>query len=295
MHDTNQHNTTNDKMIYFQTHEIESWINEDAPLLDLTGHLLEINNQPARLSVKSRHATRLTMMEEAARIFELLGAEIKLQLPSGIDVTAETEILLVDGRADALHRGWKVAMNLLEYLCGVATHTAKMVAEVEAVGHIPLLVTRKHLPGMKKPMIKAISNGGAHPHRLGLSETILIFENHLNIIGGRDALKEKIPQIQQAACEKKISVECDTLKHALQAAQAGADLIQFDKIEVDSLSQWIAQLKNNYPHVKVIIAGGINQQNIRCYAQSGVDGIVLSSLYHAKPADLGVTITPLIK
>ncbi|MBO1924934.1 hypothetical protein [Thiomicrorhabdus sp. 6S3-12] len=68
-----QLNTNNDKMIYFQTHEIESWINEDAPLLDLTGHLLEINNQSARLTVKSRHATRLSMMEEAARIFELLG------------------------------------------------------------------------------------------------------------------------------------------------------------------------------------------------------------------------------
>nr|WP_243755458.1 hypothetical protein [Thiomicrorhabdus sp. 6S3-12] len=216
-------------------------------------------------------------------------------MPSGIDVPAETEILRVDGRADALHRGWKVAMNLLEHLCGVATHTAKMVAEVEAVSNIPLLVTRKHLPGMKKPMIKAISNGGAHPHRLGLSETILIFENHLNIIGGRDALHDKIPQLQQSACEKKISVECDTVQQAQQAAQAGADLIQFDKVEVDTLSQWTAQLKNNFPQLKVIIAGGINQQNVRRYAQSGVDGIVLSSLYHAKPADLGVSILPLAK
>ena len=277
-------------MIFFQTHEIEAWINEDAPLIDLTSHLLEIHEQQAILTVRTRHATRLTLMEEAARIFEILGAQVCLQLPSGKDVESQKIILQIKGRADALHRGWKVAMNLLEYFCGIATQTAQMVAEVQAVSDIPLLVTRKHLPGMKKPMIKAILSAGAHPHRLGLSETILVFENHLNIIGGRDAIAEQIPLIKTAACEKKISIECDTLEQAIQAAQAGADLIQFDKIELNQLAQWVKQLKAQYPLLTIIIAGGITPQNIQDYAKTGVDGIVLSSVYHAKPADLGVTI-----
>ncbi|WP_321325965.1 ModD protein [Thiomicrorhabdus sp.] len=277
-------------MIFFQTHEIEAWINEDAPLIDLTSHLLEIHEQQAILTVRTRHATRLTLMEEAARIFEILGAQVCLQLPSGEDVESQKIILQIKGRADALHRGWKVAMNLLEYFCGIATQTAQMVAEVQAVSDIPLLVTRKHLPGMKKPMIKAILSAGAHPHRLGLSETILVFENHLNIIGGRDAIAEQIPLIKTAACEKKISIECDTLEQAIQAAQAGSDLIQFDKIELNQLAQWVKQLKAQYPLLTIIIAGGITPQNIQDYAKTGVDGIVLSSVYHAKPADLGVTI-----
>lgn len=277
-------------MIFFQTHEIEAWINEDAPLIDLTSHLLEIHEQQAILTVRTRHATRLTLMEEAARIFEILGAQVCLQLPSGKDVESQQIILQIKGRADALHRGWKVAMNLLEYFCGIATQTAQMVAEVQTVSDIPLLVTRKHLPGMKKPMIKAILSAGAHPHRLGLSETILVFENHLNIIGGRDAIAEQIPLIKTAACEKKISIECDTLEQAIQAAQAGADLIQFDKIELNQLAQWVKQLKAQYPLLTIIIAGGITPQNIQDYAKTGVDGIVLSSVYHAKPADLGVTI-----
>lgn len=277
-------------MIFFQTHEIEAWINEDAPLVDLTGHLLGVESQTAELTVRTRHSTRLTMMEEAARIFEILGAEVVHCAQSGQDVDAGAVILEAVGRADALHRGWKVAMNLLEYLCGVATHTAQMVAQVKAVANIPLLVTRKHIPGMKKPMSKAILNGGAHPHRLGLSETILVFENHLNLIGGREALNEKIPAMQAAACEKKISVECDTIEQAQQAAQAGADLIQFDKVAVETLQTWVTQLKQTYPALKVVIAGGVNPQNVEAYAQSGVDGIVLSSVYHAKPADLGVTI-----
>ncbi|MBN2647308.1 MAG: ModD protein [Thiotrichales bacterium] len=280
-------------MIFFQTHEIEAWINEDAPLVDLTSQLLGIAEQPACLRITCRHPTRLTMMEEASRIFQLLGAEVRHCTPSGCDVAAGSVILEVIGRSDALHRGWKVAMNLLEYLCGIATHTAQMVARVEAIKPIPLLVTRKHLPGMKKPMIKAILDGGAHPHRLGLSETILIFENHLNVIGGRPALTDKLPKMQMAACEKKISVECDTLEQAQAAAQAGCDLIQFDKIPVNTLTPWVSELKDQFSHLKVVIAGGVNLENIQDYARSGVDGIVLSSVYHAKPADIGVTIQPL--
>lgn len=280
-------------MIFFQTHEIEAWINEDAPLVDLTGHLLGIEHQPSELTIRTRHKTRLTLMEEAARIFEILGAEVKYFTPSGEDVQSGKVILRAVGRADALHRGWKVAMNLLEYLCGVATLTANMVKQVEAVSQIPLLVTRKHIPGMKKAMTKAILNGDAHPHRLGLSETILVFENHLNIIGERETLNHKIPAIQAAACEKKISVECDTYDQALQAANAGADLIQFDKVPVDELIEWNLNLKQQFPTVKVLIAGGVNLDNVQDYAKSGVDGIVLSSVYHAKPADLGVQIVPL--
>lgn len=277
-------------MIFFQTHEIEAWINEDAPLIDLTSYLLDIKEQPSRLTVRTRHATTLTLMEEAARIFELLGAEVGIMLPSGKQVEKDQTILQVTGRADALHRGWKVAMNLLEYFCGIATQTAQMVGEVEAVSTIPLLVTRKHIPGTKKQMIKAILSGGAHPHRLGLSETILVFENHLNIIGGREALVGKIPVMKIAACEKKVVIECDSLEQALHAAQAGAELIQFDKVEVNSLTDWVKQLKTEYPLLTTIIAGGITPNNIKAYAQTGVDGIVLSSVYHAKPADLGVTI-----
>ena len=275
-------------MIFFQTHEIEAWINEDAPLVDLTSYLLEINKQPSLLTVRTRHTTTLTLMEEAARIFELLGAQVCLQLPSGKQVETGQIILQVKGRADALHRGWKVAMNLLEYFCGIATQTAQMVAEVETVSNIPLLVTRKHIPGTKKQMIKAILSGGAHPHRLGLSETILVFENHLNIIGGREALVDKIPIMKIAACEKKIVIECETLEQALHAAQAGAELIQFDKVDVKLLPNWVKKLKTDYPLLSIIIAGGITPNNIRSYAQTGVDGLVLSSVYHAKPAHLSV-------
>lgn len=277
-------------MIFFTTQEIEQWINEDAPLLDLTSHLLHISSQPSRLTVVTRHPTRLALTEEAGRIFELLGCTIKHVLPSGQDVPAKTTILTVEGPAAALHRGWKVAMNLLEYLCGVATHTAEMVKRAKECSNTPLFVTRKHTPGIKKPLLKAVLAGGAYPHRLGLYETVLIFTNHLNLVGGRDRVPELIANMRAAACEQKITIECDDLEQAVQAAKAGVDSIQFDKVSPEELTAWCVELKTRFPHLTILAAGGVRLDNVQAYARTGADGIVLSSVYHAKPADLGVTI-----
>ncbi|WP_339137423.1 MAG: ModD protein [Candidatus Electrothrix sp. GW3-4] len=278
-------------MIFFTTEEIEQWINEDAPLVDLTSHLLGLNNQPGILQIATRHPTRVALTEEAGRIFEILGCCVRNICPSGEDVPAQSVLLSAEGPAGALHRGWKVAMNLLEYMCGVATHTAEMVNKVREYSDIPLLVTRKHQPGLKKPLIKAILAGGAVPHRLGLSETILIFANHLNLLGGRAALPALLADMKAAACEQKITVECDDLDQAVQAAEAGTDAVQFDKVSPQDLSTWCPELKASFPNLVVLSAGGVGPENVQDYARTGVDGIVLSSVFHAKPADLGVTIS----
>ena len=280
-------------MIFFSNAEIESWINEDAPMLDLTSHLLGIGAQPAALTVRARHPVCVALTEEAGRLFELLGAEVSLLAPSGRRMEQGDTVLAVRGRADALHRGWKVAMNLLEHACGVATRTAEMVDKVHVAANIPLLITRKHLPGVKKTLTKAILAGGAVPHRLGLSETILIFENHLNLLGGRARLPELICGMKASACEKKIMVECDTLAQAMQAIEAGADGIQFDKASPAQLMDWCEQIRNRDPSIAVLAAGGIRPDNAEDYALTGVHGLVLSSVYHAPPADLEVRIVAL--
>ena len=280
-------------MVFFSNSEIEAWINEDAPLVDLTSHLLGIGAQPAALTVRARQAVCVALTEEAGRLFTMLGAEVSLLAPSGCRLDKGEILLSVRGPADALHRGWKVAMNLLEHACGVATRTAGMVEKVRLAANIPLLITRKHLPGVKKVLIKSILAGGAVPHRLGLSETILIFENHLNVLGGWSRLPELIGGMRAAACEKKIMVECDTLAQALQAIDAGADGIQFDKASPAQLMDWCEQIKARSPGIAVLAAGGIRPENVEDYALSGVHGLVLSSVYHAPPADLEVRIVAL--
>ncbi len=277
-------------MVFFHTRDIEAWIEEDAPSIDLTTELLGIASIPAVLRVRPREAVRVALTEEAARIFEVLRADVTHVLPSGSDAEPGTLLLEARGDAGALHRGWKVAMNLLEHGCGVATRTAAFVERARVVSDVPILATRKHWPGIKKPLVKAVVAGGGHPHRLGLSETVLIFENHVRLLGGRAALATAIGRIRAAACEKKIGVECHDRVQANDAIAAGADMVQFDKVPAVALAEMCAELKRAHPGVTLLAAGGIDLGDVAAYAASGVDGIVLSSVYAAKPSDLSVTI-----
>jgi molybdenum transport protein len=97
--------------------------------------------------------------------------------------------------------------------------------------------------------------------------------------------------MKATACEQKITVECDDLDQAVQATEAGADAVQFDKVSPQDLSIWCSELKASFPNLIILSAGGVGPQNVQDYARTEVDGIVVSSVFHAKPADLGVTIS----
>jgi molybdenum transport protein len=186
---------------------------------------------------------------------------------------------------------WKVGQNILDNCSGIATKTRKMVDVVKSYNpNMAVLTTRKGFPGTKTLATKAIMAGGAMPHRLGLSETILVFKQHLNFIGGFEGLIDKLPQIKAECCEKKIIVEAATLEQAVSLCQAGVDGIQFDKMSAEELTGAVERLRNEFPSGILLAAGGINETNISKYAQTNVNGIITTSLYSAKPIDIGVKI-----
>ena len=141
-------------------------------------------------------------------------------------------ILQAQGPANTLLRAWKVGQNLLEFTCGIATLTHQVVQAVQTVdASVAVLTTRKHAPGVRKLALKATLSGGAMPHRLGLGETILIFPQHRALMGGWEEVARAIARHKYALCrrEKKIVIEAADLDEAYSAAQAGADVVQFDK------------------------------------------------------------------
>ncbi|MPN64172.1 hypothetical protein SDC9_211943 [bioreactor metagenome] len=99
-----------------------------------------------------------------------------------------------------------------------------------------------------------------------------------------------MPSIKSECCEKKVIVEADSIEQAFQLCQAGADGIQFDKIPLNELQPACDEIKSEYPGVVLMAAGGINESNVCDYAKINIDGIVTTSLYHAKPIDIGVRI-----
>lgn len=278
---------------YISDHDIDRFIEEDAPYGDLTTHLLGIGEKQGKIVYTAREETTLCCTEEAARLLVKAGLQVIRVLPSSTQVPAGTRFLEAAGSAASLHAGWRAALNLLEYASGVATRTARMVKAARTVNpDVNVVTTRKSFPGTKKIVMKAILAGGALPHRLGLSETILVFAQHTTFLGGLDEFLKTIPSLRAKAKETKIVVEASNAEEAVRIARGGVDVVQIDKVKPVDLVPLVRELREANPTIAVSAAGGINEANIAEYAATGVDLIVLSSVYFGKPADIAVKILP---
>lgn len=282
-------------MIFLSRDDIDKLIKEDVPYLDLTSLTLKIDHQQGSITYFTREDAVACGTEEVQQIFEYLHIKVDQHIPSGQMVKAGDTLISGRGQAASLHMAWKVGQNILDHCSGIATKTRNMV-DLVRVHHpsLPILTTRKGFPGTKALAIKSIMAGGAMPHRLGLSETVLVFKQHMNFIGGFDNLLVKLPQIKAECCEKKIIVEAESVEQALRLCEAGVDGIQFDKIPLEKLKVACNQIKATRPWVTLLAAGGINESNVSDYAQINLDGLVTSSLYHAKPIDIGVKIEKIV-
>ncbi len=280
--------------VFFDHATIDAWIAEDAPLLDLTTHLLAVGGQSARISFAVRGDTVAACTEEAARVVQHCGGQVQNCVASGTSVASGTALLVATGNAAGLLRAWKVAQNLLEYACGVAGATARMVAAVRATAPgVAVLTTRKHAPGLRRIALKATLSGGAFPHRLGVGETVLVFAQHRALLGDWRTLQARLAVAAPALAEKQCVIEVVSLEEAFAALGAGADVLQFDKVTPEQLRAWCPQLRERCPQVRLLAAGGVNGQNAADYAASGVDALITSCLHHAPPADVGVKVAPL--
>ncbi|MHC6178873.1 ModD protein [Clostridium sp. JNZ X4-2] len=279
--------------MYISDELIDKFIKEDVPYIDLTTLILGIGRQKGKMQFFSRENAVLCGTEEAEKIFNKLNIDLIKIKPSGSSVKKNEIFLEGKGSAKDLHMAWKVCQNIIDYSSGIATKTKKLVDKAANVNsNISIITTRKSIPGTKELAIKAVVSGGGFPHRLGLSETILIFKQHLNFLGGIHELAKILKKIKCKACEKKVIAEVDSLDCAIELCKNGIDGIQFDKVPCDKLMENVNILKNINPSIVVLAAGGINEKNIEDYAKTGVDAIVTTCVYYAKPIDIGCKIEP---
>ena len=124
------------------------------------------------------------------------------------------------------------------------------------------------------------------PHRLNLSETILFFDGHRILYKNSDEFYEDLKRIKRKIPEKKLNVESDNLKDCKNLMNIGVDVIQLDKIDFEELEKIIEYKNENYPFVKILVAGGINLTNIEKYASYKIDGVVTSSVYNCGMANI---------
>lgn len=263
---------------------------EDAPHGDLTTRLLGIGATPARMTFAPRVAGVLSGIDLAATLLERRGASVRSRASSGALVRPGDLVLVAEGPAGLLHETWKAAQTAVEALSGIATETAKLVAAAKSGNAACVVVTtRKTFPGARRLMIEAIRAGGAEPHRLGLSETLLVFPEHLvflaDPIGALMNLRAKAP-------EKKLIVEVTTIDAATRILAASPDILQCEKMPPDDVATLKRACLFQAPGTRLAAAGGVNAANAADYARAGADILVSSAPYWAKPLDIKVDLTP---
>ena len=267
---------------------IDGFIAEDVPYIDLTCAVLGIGDEPGEMAYFTREDCVLAGTNVARRIMAKLGCEVTGARRDGERVCAGEEFFCVRGRSGDLHAAWKVCLNVFDHLSAVATKARAMVDAAHAANpRCEVLTTRKSMPGAKDLLTEAVMAGGAFPHRLGLSETVLVFDHHLEFFGGFDAFVKQLPAIKGRCVEKKLFVEADA-DHARVLALAGVDGIQLDKVAVEQLGSLVEELRAIDPRVTLISAGGVNLQNAGAYAATGVDGLATTAPFAAKPLDMSV-------
>lgn len=288
----NGHISANGRMIimlYITDAKIEEMLKEDVPYIDLTTLLLDIGQTEGKMAFFTREKAVLCGTEEVIRLCSKLNLKINSFLPSGTQLEKNQVFLEVEGKADSLHMAWKVSLNILDNCSGIATRTKTLVDKAKQINpKINIYTTRKSFPGTKELSIKGVIAGGGYPHRLGLSETVLVFKQHVHFLGGKEILIDKIKEMKIKAYEKKIFIEAETTDEALLYCRAGADGIQFDKISPDLLRKGVEQIRKEFPDLILLAAGGINENNIEEYAATGVDAVITTSIYYGKPVDMSV-------
>lgn len=267
-------------------HELHQLLTEDCPFGDLTTDSLGIAGQLGEIGFFVRDPMTVCGSEEAVRMFLLCGAGAELLASSGTVAAAGTPLLVARGEAGALHRGWKAAQTLMEWCGGIASSAAAIAAAAER-GHPDALVagTRKNVPRNRALAAKAFRAGGAVMHRLGLSESLLVFAEHRLFLGDEPPA-QTLARLRRRCPERRVVVEVGSLAEAL--AWAGADVLQLEKFTPEQVADVVAGLTAAGSAAVVAAAGGIQAGNAEAYARAGARVLVTTAPHLAPPRDVQV-------
>ena len=199
----------------------------------------------------------------------------------GAWVEPGTVIATVEGPARAILAGERVSLNLLQRLSGIATITASFVDAVAGT-RARIVDTRKTTPGLRALEKAAVRAGGGSNHRFGLGDGVLIKDNHLAAVGGRDRVARAVKAARAYAPHTlKIEVEVTTLEEVREAVAAGADVILLDNMSLVEMTQAVAIVAGR---ALLEASGGVRIESVRAIAETGVDFISVGALTHSATA-----------
>jgi nicotinate-nucleotide pyrophosphorylase (carboxylating) len=211
---------------------------------------------------------------------------------NGTRVSHGTVIGRISGNARSLLTAERTALNLLQRLSGVATVTAAYVAALEGTT-TRVVDTRKTTPGLRLLEKRAVADGGGRNHRFGLSDGVLIKDNHLAAVGGDQRVTTAVEQARQLAPHTlRIEVEVTTLAECEEALAARADIILLDNMSTGMMADAVRLRDRQQSPALLEASGGVTLPRLREIAEAGVDYISVGALTHSAPAlDISLEMT----
>ncbi|MFQ1642111.1 carboxylating nicotinate-nucleotide diphosphorylase [Aeromonas veronii] len=271
-----------------------------AALLEDLGDALTTLDQPdasaditAQLIPADRMASARVITREAGvfcgqpwvdEVFVQLGGDVKVEwkVQDGEVLSPNQELFRLHGPARLLLTGERNALNFVQTLSGVATLTARYVAELEGTD-CRLLDTRKTIPGLRTAQKYAVTCGGGKNHRIGLYDAYLIKENHILACGG---IAEAINEARHLNPGKPVEVEVESLAELEQALAAKADIVMLDNFDVTMMREAVAI---NQGRAKLEVSGNVTLDTLAEFAATGVDFISVGALTkHVRALDLSM-------
>lgn len=278
-------------MLYFSDNELDDFLLEDIYRGDLTTHTLGLESIPAQICFKRKNAGIVAGIGIAEKLLRKLDIQPQVYVKEGEFVEAGSLLLSAKGSADKLHQAWKVVQLVLEWSCGVAQYTAEMISNAKAINPAAVVAcTRKSIPNTRKLATNAVLAAGGHIHRQGLSETLLVFTNHRNLLSDPEDWQGIVTRLKQQAPENKITLEADNLVQFEQMLTADPDIIQLDKFTLEQVKQALHLLALANKNIILSVAGGVNKHNVAEYAKLGIQLFITSAPYYAAPEDIKVII-----
>ncbi|WP_068978947.1 MULTISPECIES: carboxylating nicotinate-nucleotide diphosphorylase [Aeromonas] len=208
--------------------------------------------------------------------------QVEWQVQDGERLTPNQELFRLHGPARLLLTGERTALNFVQTLSGVATLTARYVAELAGTD-CRLLDTRKTLPGLRTAQKYAVTCGGGKNHRIGLYDAYLIKENHILACGG---IAEAIGEARRLNPGKPVEVEVESLAELEQALAARADIVMLDNFDVAMMGEAVAI---NQGRAKLEVSGNVTLDTLAEFAATGVDFISVGALTkHLRALDLSM-------
>lgn len=280
---------------------LENALLEDRATRDATSYACIDPNQRATGTVIAKQDCILAGLGSIARILDVY-AMLDGAVVSHYEVISHPEIFdgvrLHKGQAIAVIRHnarvilscERVILNLLQRLSGIATLTRKFVEAVSGT-KARILDTRKTAPGLRALDKYAVRCGGGQNHRLDLSDGVLIKNNHVSLAGNLKAALERVHRNRRGT--QPIEVEVRSLAELEEALANGGEAILLDNMSVADVRAAVERCSKAERRIPLEASGGINLENVRAYAETGVDFISVGALTHSAPAvDMSLRIVP---